>query len=365
MESGALLSPTDITTIRRYVHTKFAPLPDGKRAEIVADAIRRALRQRLPDVPEELKQRMVDQLISRCLVRENRDVLAEDVFDIAAEIGEEGAGEPERWLEPIIAWANERAPGRWSDEQLASRLNRGRSMASAARKTYPQQTGDELIRSGDRAAKPAAFAARAARFVRPKPMLAALLGIAVLSGSAAWIAGSREVRTEPEANVAPAVPPPVELPRPQRDAGMPDRLRYAEIDVAALIAYLNSRDSLLAEEPYFGAIMASAKENDIHPHLLFAITGQEQGFVPRTGKEAPKIANNPFNVGHSWMDYNTDIEDSSGIAARLIAKLGKSRPEGHDPFEWFNRTYAEDPLWSVGVRKIFDKLNGLPPAARE
>ena len=85
-----------------------------------------------------------------------------------------------------------------------------------------------------------------------------------------------------------------------------------------------------------------AKEKDIHPLFLFAITGQEQAFVPRTHKLAKQIANNPFNVYYSWKEYNTTIEQSARIAANTINRLSEDRPYNIDAITWINREYAED-----------------------
>src|SRR5690606_7833302 len=117
--------------------------------------------------------------------------------------------------------------------------------------------------------------------------------------------------------------------------------------------YLESKSSVLADQPYFDAIISAAEDFDLHPVLLFAITGQEQGFVPKTNKQHKEIANNPFNVFHSWQDFNTNIEQSAEIAARTVFNLSKDRPDDVDPFTWINRKYAEDPKWSDGVRSIF------------
>jgi hypothetical protein len=119
---------------------------------------------------------------------------------------------------------------------------------------------------------------------------------------------------------------------------------------------LTSRNSLLADEPYFTDIMMTAKEFDIHPALLFAITGQEQGFVPKNNKRAREIVNNPFNVYYSWQDFNTTTKESAQIAARTINRLSKDRPEGTEPLVWINRQYAEDPNWSTGVSSIFRSI---------
>lgn len=138
---------------------------------------------------------------------------------------------------------------------------------------------------------------------------------------------------------------------------LPDYLQYMSIEEGRLQDWLGNRDSILADEPYFSTILTVADEFNIHPLLLFAITGQEQGFVQRSHQRAEEIANNPFNVFHSWQDFNTDILESSQIAARTIVNLSKDRPEEVDPIQWINRKYAEDKNWWVGVSKIFQQLS--------
>lgn len=137
---------------------------------------------------------------------------------------------------------------------------------------------------------------------------------------------------------------------------LPSYLQYTSINQEKLRKYLKKRNSLLADEPYFSTIIKTASKFNIHPLLLFAITGQEQGFVPKDNEKAKKIANNPYNVFHSWKEYNTNIQDSTEIAARTVVNLSKDRPEDADPFQWINRKYAEDKKWWKGVKKIFEHL---------
>jgi hypothetical protein len=357
MESAALLSPTDINIIRRYVHTKYAPLPGDRQAEIVADAIRRTLHKRLPNIPTQLKNQMTDELISRCLVGELRDIILDDVLDLCAELEVNESDQSEQLLAPILDWVNEHVPGRWSTEQLHSRLDR--------RKIYTLTLVPNLSAIVD----PDMKELRLGRFLLRSQMLLRkvfipspawlLLAAVVISALGAPLFMNKSPAPNAESTVKPSAV--ITNSVLKLDVGMPERLKYTEFDVKALKKYLKNRDSLLVEEPYFGAIVDNAREYNIHPLLLFAITGQEQGFVPKSSKDAAAIANNPFNVFHSWEDYNTDIHHSAEIAAKLIAKLAKSRPEGHEPFTWFNKTYAEDPLWSDGVSRIFEKLMSLPP----
>jgi len=138
--------------------------------------------------------------------------------------------------------------------------------------------------------------------------------------------------------------------------GVPEYLNYHSIDKGGLQAYLRSRNSILAELPYFEGIITVSKEYDIHPLLMFAITGQEQGYVNKENPNHLKIANNPFNVYTSWRKYNTDIEDSTAIAAGTVITILRKRPAGENPFKWINTRYAEDKNWARGVEMIFNFL---------
>lgn len=137
---------------------------------------------------------------------------------------------------------------------------------------------------------------------------------------------------------------------------LPDYFRFREIHKSALKRYLKNKHSLLSEEPYFSAIIKVSKEYNLNPLVLFAITGQEQGFVDKQDPYSKAIANNPFNVYHSWKEYNTNIEDACRIACITIIDLSKGRPSFVEPFTWISRKYAEDPNWARSVNIIFNTL---------
>lgn len=140
---------------------------------------------------------------------------------------------------------------------------------------------------------------------------------------------------------------------------LPEHFQYKLVNKDALKGYLQTRSSLLREEPYFSSIINVAQEFNINPILLFAITGQEQGFVPQTELSAMQIANNPYNVFCSWKDYNTNIVDSSEIACRTIINLSKDKPESIDTLAWINRKYSADQNWSNGVRSLYNDINSF------
>lgn len=138
---------------------------------------------------------------------------------------------------------------------------------------------------------------------------------------------------------------------------LPKSFQYKVINEEALKSYLQARSSLLISEPYFSSIIQVGKDFNINPILLFAITGQEQGFVPQNQDSATQIANNPYNVFCSWQDYNTNIIDSTQIACRTIINLSKDKPESVDTLVWINRKYSADQNWSNGVRTLYNDIN--------
>lgn len=137
---------------------------------------------------------------------------------------------------------------------------------------------------------------------------------------------------------------------------LPEELSFTEVNKDSLRDYLIKRNSILAEDKYLNAIIEVSREKNVNALLLFAITGQEQSYVPKSVPNAERIANNPFNVYHSWMEYNTNIEDSARIAANTIINLSNGRPATIHPIKWINRNYAEDKNWWIGVSKNFAVL---------
>lgn len=138
-----------------------------------------------------------------------------------------------------------------------------------------------------------------------------------------------------------------------------ERLQFKEVNQQALKAWFFRNDSMIGQSPYFEIILDVAEDYGVNPLLLFAITGQEQGFVPLEHEFAELIINNPFNVYGSWETYNTHLEESTQIAARTILTASEERPNHIDPVEWINQTYAEDENWSTGVNIILEQLEAV------
>lgn len=153
----------------------------------------------------------------------------------------------------------------------------------------------------------------------------------------------------------------VEVPK----VTLSESLAYRTFNFNAVKAWLDKRNSALADPTTLAAIDRAGKEENVDPHLLIAITGQEQSFVPKNGNHAADIIRNPWNVFGCWCSgkgAQLTTEESARIAAKTIVKLSQSRPPGIDPISWLNDPmnpngiYAEHRGWWLGVSKFYKAI---------
>ncbi len=341
---SSILSCEEIETFRRYVERKHAEAPAWRRASILADALERAVDGRLPALPDEPRRRLRRKLLER-----GPGVAAIGADDVLQECLSLDLGQ-DALLRPIVAWSRDRLRPAETDE---------REIEAALLRMYrdaPASVGLEALgREADRRRLDEGAQTRGGSRRRLDAAAAAAAGLLLLAGAlglpsaiGSGVASAPSPAAEPPAQAADA---PL-----ASDAPVIAEYGYAPVDEERLKTYLRGRDSMLADDPYFGAIVAAAERHDVHPLLLFAITGQEQSFVPASHERAEAIASNPFNVYGSWEDYRTDIGDAATLAARLVAKRLADRPGDVDPIQWINSSYAEDPNWWKGVSWFFEDM---------
>lgn len=317
MEQSSVLSLDSIDRIRFYVKNKYADLPHEKHAEIVADAIVKIIERQLPEFSPSIKMKITNQLIEQVVVPHKRPVSLEDI-KLACEASV--TTDEEKVL--LDSWKMEK--GILTESETITEKSF----------TYSVQTYWKKIKVS---------------FYYSVASLAIIACVSLYPYVSSSIAGNEGTTIYVETIAA---QPDIAL----MENELPANYQYTNIDEEKLKEYLSTRNSLLTDEPYFSAIIETAQQFNIHPILLFAITGQEQGFVDRDHDRANEIANNPFNVFYSWEDYNTSIEDTVAIAARTIVNLSKERPNNVDAIVWINRKYAEDPNWSTGVKSLFETM---------
>lgn len=152
---------------------------------------------------------------------------------------------------------------------------------------------------------------------------------------------------------------------PSAESLMPLELSYRPLRTAAVMAYLEGKKSALADPAILAMIDKAGKAQNVDPHFLVAITGQEQSFVPKTKKHAELIVKNPWNVFGCWCSgkgAGLTTEESALIAAKTIVKLSQSRPADVDPVYWLvsrnnpHGYYAEHTGWWLGVKKFYKAI---------
>lgn len=346
----AVINERFIILLKQWINVKYDSLDTRHRAAILANAVHRALDAYLPDLPKDIKAGVRLRLMQSIRFDGRFHVTWDDIFQTCMELDLENA----EIAKPLAQWVSERTGQSITAQELGHFAGkRLEDVKAAAVDTVP-------------------IVERLHRFPLGALIAAAMTGLLLVALTISWplwptlakglshpgeesISGGAAHAIAESGSSRQAVH--YTVPYPGKYNELPLELKYTEIDSSALIIKLNERDSLLADPPYFDTILHTAKAYNIHPLLLFAITGQEQGFVPRTHPDAETIANNPFNVFHSWRDYNTTIMDASRIAAKTIINLSKDRPEDEHPLQWINRKYAEDPNWWIGVDRLFRQLH--------
>ncbi|MET3507342.1 hypothetical protein [Halalkalibacter oceani] len=345
LEKKEIMNAAIIQHVKQYIHKKYPQYSSQQRARVFAKALQQMIEQSLPDYDEEAKMLIRSRLLQRHMSATSFQLNALHIFEASLEV----VPLTDSKL-VLLQWLKEKTD--IQDEHLESFVKEllGEPFteeAAAASEELPALPFSEKKRPKKLHPK---MLASICSVIAGLLLAFYLFSSPFLKEEAADVSHQlkrEELAAEQPLGEAAAIGPPNALPA---------TLQFQLIDEKMLHEWLTGRDSLLADEPYFSAILQTAQEFNVHPLLLFAITGQEQGFVPRTHERAETIANNPFNVFHSWEDFNTDVKESSEIAARTVVNLSENRPAGFDPIQWINRKYAEDENWWRGVRALFEQL---------
>ncbi|AOZ93905.1 hypothetical protein PNBC_06650 [Paenibacillus crassostreae] len=353
------MSSEEIIRLKHYIDIKHHNFDRQQRASVLANAVHRIIDSRLPSVPDVLKREIrskllmnkrellsidVDDVLQQCM---SLDLSREDIlFPLAAWVCSKTANSTleEEVRQIILGWSMEDKPlvGFQALESKLSSIDCIPCMELAATHESVVSTPRKGWLNRKR------YIAGATVFAAAILMTITLVTITLVNQQPAALA--------PTINTTNLSQPVVSEIEKSDSFGIPKEFRYVSVDTKRLQNYLLEKNSILAEEPFISAIISAGKQYDIHPLLLFAITGQEQGFVSKNHKDVEKIANNPFNVFGSWELYNTTIKSSAEIAAKTVANISSRRPEGRHPVQWLNETYAEDPNWWMGVTWFFNKL---------
>jgi putative ABC transport system permease protein len=343
-----------IARIKGYVYDKHPDLGSAEKAALLANALHRVIEGHLPDFNEQTKASLRRQLLTRMGMTQRFTLMTEDILETCLALDLERSG----ILEQLAAWINKTMGIIVSEDRLRELSQDSLHFTPAERwkaLSLPVDKKDSILQS-----EPLGQGLRLPKlitFIRLCSVIVLLCFILV--NDSQW---KKQAVLNPMANPYDYLIHQEKITLPILI--LPQEYSFIELNLDDLRVWLQHKKSLLAEEPYFTAIVNAAQDSNIHPLLLFAITGQEQAFVPKDNKYAKLIANNPFNVHSSWKTYNTTIKDSAHIAAETILHISEDRPINLHPIAWLNTQYAEDPHWWIGVTSIFEQMRREIKVAR-
>jgi len=340
----------DIIRLRQHIHAKYPHYDSNKRASILIKSISSIIDEYLVDIPPNYRKAIKEDLLHNKLLNNQEGIFLFDVLEtcVSLEVKDED------FLDSLCTLINTRVNTSVNKEDILE------YQENNYHKVIPQDISIEsdltlqtLVspkeNSQGHTLEDLGINYTSKDFFQKTKLKYIFLLTAVSFVSIMVLTGlSKGDTEEPFIDIEPVIV--------YQYDHLPQHFYYKDIDEEKLKLYLNTRNSLLKEEPYFSAIINVSKEFELNPLILFAIAGHEQGFVPKDHPSALKIVNNPFNVFYSWQNYNTDITDSTKIAARTVINLSRDRPEDIDPFQWINRKYAEDENWWVGIKSIYNRL---------
>lgn len=336
LKEKKILSQRDIDNFKSYIDKKYGTLEDAKKYTILKNSITYVVDRDLTEFKIDKKEDFVNFLVEKVLLEDKEDLFADKIFEKVISEGQPS----DSLLQNLTKWINKKIKIPLEKEMLESYYHHN---------YFPRKSF--ILEESSTSLYPNLFL--------PKTVSWLLWGIIVIFSSYSMFSLlvipdlSHPVAIIEEDNFEVVLPAYVLKKYQKPNRNFPHYLYYRDIHEENLKNYLASRNSLLESEPYFSQLLATAKEFDLNPLLLFAITGHEQAFVPKDHPNSETMIHNPFNVFGSWQRYNTNLKETSEIAARTIFNSLGDLPAFIDPFFWMNRKYAEDSHWWKGVRAIF------------
>lgn len=374
--SKKVLSREDIILLKKYVSKKHMNYYSYEKSDILANAIHQVLDKNIKGLNLEYNQTIKMDLLKNTILKNGEPILLLDIFNICVAVQDKS----DVFFESLINWINFHVENKVSKVELEkyilkiNNLNNASSIESNAiendfvKENIEKIEGLELSNKYNFILKDLKEFCVALVNWGVIHVLCCFFLIIIVFSENGYKANTNFENVKVNINVSSSNSMEGITSENIRNnnaeinyyksltEAFPEYFKYKDINQTLLKKFLIVRNSLLAEEPYFSTIISVSKDYNLNPLVIFAIAGQEQSFVPKDDFASVKIGNNPFNVYHSWKEYNTSIYDSSRIVCMTIINLSKSRPKDEEPFHWIGKKYAEDQNWSKLVNKIYNKL---------
>lgn len=360
LKNKKVISINDIIMLKKYIEKKDANHSTHEKAGILADAVHQIIDKNTEGLNEKYRTILRQNLLKDVLLKGNKTVSLYDIFNTCISFEDK----PDDFIDNMTNWVNSHIDSKIEKKDLKKYDNNNNNSSEPDIICTPEKETQNYtdIEPDNKSSFLIKFANN---FKLKKTQYASFVFIILIIFSQTVYASKKHYAAKhiSQNKLVQKINYTLTSTKISKkkmiNSNLPSYLRYRDINIHKLKDFLASKNSLLSEDPYFSAIISSAKEYDVNPLVLFAITGQEEDFVPKNTPSADKIANNPFNVYHSWREYNTNIRDSSEIASGTVVKLCKDKPSNEEPFHWINKKYAEDPNWWKGVKSFYEQLENI------
>jgi hypothetical protein len=361
-----VLDNNDIVKFKNYIWNKYPKNTTVKNAKILSDAIHKIIYAKLEGLPEDFKLSIKTTILKNTFEKSKDLITLYDIFSCC--LNDENLRS--NFKEQLVDWINLHVKAKIEVEELETYLDaKNIYLTKTVQLLEEIHIKEEIINSSDMSIEKKygkdteSIKLNLLTYLNHSKLriFTALIIICILIIPFYNVSQNLKLninKTEPkEESYVLQTGKSTSTSIQYSNLNLPQYMRYKEINEKKLKVFLEKNNSLLVKEPYFSTIVSVSKEFNLNPIVLFSITGQEQNFVPKDKDNASKIANNPFNVYHSWKEYNTNIRDSYNVAARKLINLSQNMPKNEDPFLWIGKNYAEDKYWGNGVKSIFKELS--------
>lgn len=362
-----VLSMDDILRLKNYIARKYKDNTSSERSDVLSQAVHEVLDGRLPGIGKEYRSTIKQDLLKNTILNDGKAILMSDIFNACVSIPEK----PVDFWDVLTDWTNLYVESKVSDSDMKKYTEGSGSEIDSELMGFSKELIGPIetpLGISHEQAEVVSLTTGFKSFINLKKagyltcfLIFSLIAVLFQNRAHNIINTSQVISIHRILNEA-SIPSKSYINifgnylRNSPVSGLPGSFKYKGIDKSSLKKFLKNKKSLLAEEPYFSTIISVSKEYNLNPLVLFSIAGQEQGFVSKQIPCSKRIANNPFNVFHSWKEYNTNIDDACRIVCKTIIELCSNKPSSEDSFDWIGRKYAQDPKWSKYVKMIFNNM---------
>jgi len=305
LKNKKVISKSDVLILKQYINKKYSSYTQVQKLNVLTTSIHQVLDKNIDGIEKDYTTKLKQEILKNTLLKDGSTVFLIDIFNTC--ISEKNA--KNNFYESIVNWVNSKVKNKISLSELEQfdiqlEITKEKEITIEPEKAPPAVIKTENLKSE----------------IEPKQLINAKVKT-ILTSKAVRICActvfifcvllknTSNIKSilNPSKSKSTKISAKKTVKKSENfiasikivNSNVPSYFNYKDINKNSLKRYLHEKNSLLGEEPYFSTLITVAKNFNLNPLVLFAITGQEQSFVPASDKDAKKIVNNPFNVFHS------------------------------------------------------------------